>query len=192
MLAALLLPSVLEKLPERPVMLAGGALMALGLVLGLTRPGFLALLPFWFLLGVGSSLVQTPTGRLLRASCRPADLSAFFSAQFALSHACWLLTYPLAGWLGNGMGLVTTFAVLAGIVLVSTAGAGVVWRPEASDELEHVHEAMEHKHVHVHDQHHQHEHEGWEAPEPHQHPHWHAPLRHKHAFVIDYHHRQWP
>lgn len=192
MLAAVLLPLVLERHPERPVMLAGGLLMSLGLILGLTRPGFLMLLPIWFLLGVGSSLVQTPAGRLLRASCQPSDRSAFFSAQFALSHACWLLTYPLAGWFGAEVGLPGAFAILAGLVIVATAAAVRVWPVETTAELEHVHEELDHEHLHVHDGHHQHEHEGWEGPEPHGHPHRHEPLKHKHAFVIDLHHPRWP
>ena len=32
------------------------------------------------------------------------DRPALFSAQFALSHACWLVTYPLAGRLGSAAG----------------------------------------------------------------------------------------
>ncbi|MCH9019488.1 MAG: MFS transporter [Proteobacteria bacterium] len=192
MLAAVLLPLVLERHRERPVMLAGGVLMGLGLVLGLTSPGFLALLPVWFLLGVGSSLVQTPTGRLLRASCQPADRSAFFSAQFALSHACWLVTYPLAGWLGAAASLPVTFGCLAGLVFAATLAAVLVWPRETEVALDHVHEQSEHEHRHVHDEHHRHEHEGWEGPEPHSHPHRHRPVMHRHHFVIDFHHRQWP
>ena len=59
------------------------------------------LLPLWFVIGVGSSLAQTPAGRLLRRSSHAEDRPALFAAQFALSHACWLVTYPLAGWLGR-------------------------------------------------------------------------------------------
>ena len=51
----------------------------------------------WFVLGLGYSLTQTPTGRLLRRSAHPEDRPAIFAAQFALSHACWIVTYPLAG-----------------------------------------------------------------------------------------------
>ncbi len=192
MLAALVLPRLLEARSDRPYMLAGGGLMALGLTLGLGRPDFLALLPVWFVLGFGSSMVQTPAGRLLRASCHPADRSAVFSAQFALSHLCWLLTYPLAGWLSATVGLTAAFAVLAGVAAVATLAAVAVWPAETVEELEHVQEEIDHGHPHVHDQHHRHDHEGWEGPEPHSHPHRHAPVRHRHRFVIDAHHRRWP
>ena len=76
-----------------------------------------ALLPTWTILGVAYSAVMTPSGRLLRRSARAADRPALFAAQFALSHACWLLTYPLAGWLGSSAGIVPTLLVLAVITL---------------------------------------------------------------------------
>jgi predicted MFS family arabinose efflux permease len=93
MLAALLLPKVLDHLTERSVMLAGGALMAAGMAAGMLLPGLPGLLAIWLVIGVGASLVQTPAGRLLRRSADAADRPALFAAQFALSHACWLLTY---------------------------------------------------------------------------------------------------
>jgi MFS family permease len=58
------------------------------------------LLAAWLALGIGYSAAQTPTGRLLRRSATPGDRPAVFAAQFALSQVAWLLTYPLAGWLG--------------------------------------------------------------------------------------------
>jgi hypothetical protein len=36
------------------------------------------------------------------ARCGPeGGLARVFAAQFSLSHACFLLTYPLAGWVGG-------------------------------------------------------------------------------------------
>lgn len=192
MAVALLLPRLLDRLSDRPLMLAGGAVLAIGLLLGLTQPGLPALLLIWVALGVGSSLIQTPAGRLLRRSAHEGDRPAVYSAQFALSHACWLMTYPLAGWVGASLGLSAAFTVLAGIVLVGTVAALVVWPANDQIELVHRHEATLHQHRHLHDAHHQHTHEGWEGPEPHSHPHRHAPLKHRHAFVIDLHHMAWP
>ena len=192
MAAALVLPRLLDRLPERPFMLAGGGLMALALLLGLGGPSFWWLLPLWFLLGAGSSLIQTPAGRLLRRSAHAEDRPAIYAAQFALSHGCWLIAYPLAGWVGGFAGLDTAFGILAGIALASTLAATALWPTADPVEIEHRHEAIRHDHPHVHDEHHQHEHEGWEGPEPHSHPHQHTPIRHKHAFVIDHHHWRWP
>lgn len=192
MMVALLLPRLLDKYPDRPFMLIGGALLGNGLFVGLAEPGLWGLLSVWFLLGVGSSLVQTPSGRLLKRSAREGDRPAYFAAQFALSHGCWLLAYPLAGLIGASFGLTVAFAVLGVIALAASGLALILWPGEGGVELEHSHEAVEHEHLHSHDEHHQHEHEGWEGPEPHLHSHRHKPVRHKHTFVIDRHHRQWP
>ena len=129
-------------------MLGGGALLATGLILGLTEPGMTMLLPVWFLLGLGSSFIQTPAGRLLRRSCHESDRPALYSAQFALSHACWLIAYPLAGWLSAGLSLSAAFAGLALLVLGSTVAGAVLWPAVDVFELEHTHEAMDHAHPH--------------------------------------------
>ena len=192
MAAALMLPRLLDDKPDRIVMAAGGALMAAGLAAGMLMPPFAPALAIWLVIGVGYSLAQVPSGRLLRRSSSEADRPSYFAAQFALSHACWLITYPLAGWLGSAASLTVCFAVLAVIALAATLLALVVWPAHDPVELEHTHDPMTHEHLHVHDAHHQHEHEGWEGPEPHAHPHRHGPLRHRHAFVIDAHHKDWP
>ncbi len=192
MAVALLLPRLLDRMPDRPFMLAGGLILGAGLLLGLLEPSFVALLPLWLVLGIGSSLVQTPAGRLLKRSAHEGDRPAIYSAQFALSHAGWLVAYPLAGWLATTVGLATAFAALGVLALAATVGAFVLWPAHDPVELDHNHVGMDHDHLHVHDAHHQHGHKGWEGPEPHTHPHRHAPLRHRHPFVIDPHHRAWP
>jgi MFS family permease len=192
MIAALLLPRVLERISERSVMLAGGALMAVGMAAGMMVPALAGLLAIWFVIGVGSSLVQTPGGRLLRRSSHEADRPALFAAQFALSHACWLATYLIAGVVGNLIGLSWTFGLLGLLVVVASGLALRLWPSADPDLLEHAHGPLQHEHLHVHDEHHQHRHEGWEGPEPHRHPHRHRQVRHRHRFVIDMHHQQWP
>ena len=192
MMLALALPRLLARWPDRPLMLTGGVVLAAGLVLGSTAPGLLALLAVWFVLGAGSSLIQTPTGRLLRRSAHAGDRPAIYAAQFALSHLCWLVAYPLAGIIGATLGLTAAFVILAVVALASTLAALALWPARDPGDLEHRHLAMEHQHPHVHDEHHQHHHEGWEGPEPHRHPHRHAALEHKHAYVIDLHHPRWP
>ena len=66
------------------------------------------------------------SGRLLRRSAHLEDRPAIFAAQFALSHACWLVAYPLAGLLMTlagapaallGLGLLAFFGILAAIRL---------------------------------------------------------------------------
>ena len=194
--AALLLPRMLSDRADRKVMIAGGWLLGISLALGTTGPGFIELLGLWLLVGFGLSVVQTPSGRLITASCRPGDRTAFFSANFALSHGCWFFGYLLAGFMGAVFGLLPTFAVLAVLVVLATVLAQRIWPPETDKELEHLHEAMRHEHAHIHDEHHQHEHNaehGQVAHDvPHSHAHEHPEIRHKHPFVIDLHHLQWP
>lgn len=192
MLVALSLPRVLGRFRDRSVMLTGAGLMTLSLLLGGLTPGYLGLLALWFLLGAGSSLVMTPTGRLLKQSCQPEDRTALFAAQFSLSHACWLIAYPLAGWLGVQVGLSATFLWLAALSWVASGCAAYLWPVHDRSVVEHQHEPMQHAHGHVHDAHHQHEHEGWEGPEPHSHSHHHPRQLHQHALVIDRHHLWWP
>lgn len=131
MTAALLLPKLLGRVTDRSVMLLSAT--ALGVVLtafvGVVSIGALwpALLVAWALLGAANSAVTTPSGRVLRRSVHPADRPAVFVAQFALSHVCWLLTYPLAGWLGSSVGLVATVLALAALTLAGATAAAWLW-----------------------------------------------------------------
>jgi MFS family permease len=131
MTIALALPRLLDRLPDRPVMLAGASLLGLGTALAALLPNYLWLLPLWFLIGLGYSMAQTPSGRLLRRSSSPEDRPALFAAQFALSHACWLVTYPLAGWAGARFGLPVAALLLAIIAAGGILAAIRLWPPEA-------------------------------------------------------------
>jgi MFS family permease len=175
MLAALTLPRLLETVSDRTAMLTGAGLLGLGMLAGPLMGGWAVLLAVWFLLGLGNGLVLTPSGRLLRRSAHPEDRPALFAAQFALSHACWLLTYSLVGWLGAGAGTSAAFLVMAALVALGLLIVAVVWPRRDPEEIEHVHADL--------------------SPD---HPHWaRAPAgngraRHRHAFVIDDLHRRWP
>ncbi|CAN3979272.1 MFS transporter [Kitasatospora purpeofusca] len=135
MLVALLLPRVLDRVADRTVMLpaafaVAGLLAALAVV---TTAGggawrWPALLILWAGLGAAGSLILTPGGRLLRSAVPPADLPAAFAAQFSLTHVCWLLAYPLAGWLGATAGLPAATVALAVLALASAGLATRVWR----------------------------------------------------------------
>jgi MFS family permease len=127
MIAALALPRLLERVSDRPVMLSGGLLLVIGLALAAIVADFGALLGAWFAIGVGLSLVQTPTGRLVIRSCSSDERPALFAAQFSLSHGCWLLTYPIAGVLGSTIGLGSTAWLLAAVAAAAVAAAAAAW-----------------------------------------------------------------
>lgn len=178
MLVALALPKVLERLPERPVMLAGAAVITAGLLLGfLAARWYAVLLPLWFVLGSGYSLAQTPSGRLLRRSAHEEDRPALFAAQFALSHACWLITYPLAGWLGAKAGLTISFIALGSLAGASVLLAAYLWRGGDARELTHSHDGLAPGHPHLMAA-------GAGSPG--------SRTRHAHEYVIDDDHPRWP
>ncbi|MEU1284118.1 MFS transporter [Kitasatospora sp. NPDC005856] len=135
MVVALLLPRVLDRLPDRTVMLpaAFGIVGLFGLLAALTAAGpgawrWPVLLALWAAFGAVGSLILTPTGRVLRDSVAVEDLPAVFAAQFSLSHGCWLLTYPLAGWLGAALGLSAASVALGAVSLASGVLATRAWR----------------------------------------------------------------
>lgn len=175
MVAALVLPRLLEKSRDRTVMLGGVGVMVVGLFAGAFVVGPVSLLALWFLLGLGYSSAQTPSGRLLRRSAHPEDRPSLFAAQFALSHACWLLFYPLAGWLGARFGMSVTFVLLGCAGAVAAWVAASVWPFRETDVIEHEHPDLPAGHVHL---------QGEDNPQ--------ERGRHAHVFVVDDQHPHWP
>lgn len=194
MLAARLTPWLLENhFSDRKLMLLAGGMMLLALApVILWTVTVLVLAVCWAGIGFASAIVLTISGRLITRSCHEGDRSAFFSANFALSHLMWLLCYPLAGWWGAesiaqgalGLGVLGVIGLLAAIRL---------WPADDAVSLKHDHPEMDHLHPHYHDEHHQHTHDyDWDGIEPHVHPHHHQAIQHTHRFVIDEHHGHWP
>lgn len=136
MATAILMPRILERLGDRATVLAGGALLPVGLALTAMLPGYGALLGVWVLLGVGLALVETPSGRLVQHSVSDGDSQALFAAQFSLSHACWLLTYPIAGVLGSVLGLDTVAWMLTAVAAIAAVLAVRLWgHPSAAERV---------------------------------------------------------
>ncbi|MBQ8103906.1 MAG: H+ antiporter protein [Afipia broomeae] len=175
MMAALLLPSLLDKIPDRRAMLAGSGVLAASLFIGVAAQNYYILLGLWLAIGIGYSLAQTPSGRLLRRSSSPEDRPAVFAAQFALSHACWLATYPLAGWLGAEFGMTATFLALGLVATIAVLFAAIIWPVHDPDLVEHMHEDLNDLDPHIADA----KRIG-------------GGYRHSHPFVIDSHHPEWP
>ena len=149
MLAAFILPIVLNKFSDRTVMLSGTAILVIGLFTGYFIHSYTWLLALWFLLGVGYSVSQTPTGRLIRKSALSENRTALFAAQFAFSHACWLIAYPLVGWLSTNIGTLFTFIPMAIIATVSFFIALRLWSKEDEISFEHVHTDLPEDHKHI-------------------------------------------
>ncbi|MFI1238378.1 MFS transporter [Nocardia salmonicida] len=183
MVVALILPRMLDRRGERPVMLAGAAVLLVGLAAALalsTLPigewHWSAALATWATIGAGTALVLTPTGRVLRRSARAQDRPALFAAQFSLSHLAWLITYPITGWLATTAGFTATWATLAVIAGLGATAAIRLWPRHDPAEIEHVHElgsvdpAILADAIQIGPRH----------------------FRHTHAYVIDPNHPRWP
>lgn len=146
MVAALFLPKLLQRISDRPAMLSGASILVAGMLLGPAINSLPVLMALWSLIGLGYSLTQTPAGRLLKRSASAPDRPALFAAQFALSHACWLITYPLAGYAGTLLGLNATFMVMAGLSGLGILMAVQLWPPEG---FAHSHPNLKHDHPHL-------------------------------------------
>ena len=121
--------------------------------------------------GFGFSLTQTPIGRILNRSARAEDRPAVFAAQFALSHAAWLVTYPLAGWIGSAYGLPAAAVTLSVVGAVALVAVMMLWPSQDPQDLAHDHADLPPDHPHLQD---------------------HAAQDHRHPFQIDDLHRRWP
>jgi MFS family permease len=134
MLVALLAPRLLDRFGDRAVMLTGAAVIpaVLAAATATAVPGapggeWLLLLALWFLLGAANSTILTPSSRLLRDASTEETRPYVFTAQFSLSHACYILTYPVAGWVGAVAGLGWAALALTVIALIGSAGAFLSW-----------------------------------------------------------------
>lgn len=134
MIVALSASRALERFGERTLMLTGAALIPFALAAatvmtfaGPARWGWPVLLALWFLLGAGNSTILTPSSRLLRDASDEHTRPYVFTAQFSLSHACYIIAYPLAGWLGAAAGLGPAAAALTVLAILGTAGAFASW-----------------------------------------------------------------
>ncbi len=192
MTAALTTPLILRRIKSRQLISRGALLAGIAALFLILSPSLAPVLVLWAIMGAGGSWVYTPSGRVINRSSSPADLPAYFSAHFSLSHAAWLVGYPLAGWLGSTLGLSTAGLILGLVCIVFAIAGARFWPRDDHQEVMHEHSALDHTHKHFHDRHHQHAHEGGEGPEPHSHTHRHEPARHSHDYVIDLHHPRWP
>ncbi|MBG6215806.1 MFS family permease [Arthrobacter sp. CAN_A6] len=131
MIIAFITPRILEHTPDRTFMLVGGTLLPVGLlgaaVIAATNSSWALFLGLWVVLGIGTSMISTPSSRLLRRVATDSTRSYLFTAQFSLSHACFMLTYPVAGWVGAAAGQTAAALVLSGLALAGTIAALIMW-----------------------------------------------------------------
>ncbi len=131
MAVALAAPRVLDRFGDGAVMLTGASVIPVTLAattaLSAAGQGWAALLVLWLLLGAGTAMILVPSSRLLRDASSEETRPYVFTAQFSLSHACYILTYPVAGWVGSTAGPGWAAGVLAFIAMIGSAGAFLSW-----------------------------------------------------------------
>ncbi|MFC7752414.1 MFS transporter [Tsukamurella soli] len=179
LVVALAVPRLLRRVTDRTLMVSGAALLVAAIAGaiacsavagGLSWP---VLLVLWTLIGAGTGAALTPSGQVLRRSSDGADRPALFAAQFSLSHACWLLSYPIAGWVATAYGFTPTWVVLGILAAAGIVVAVRCWPSHEAAQLEHTHPAGVHTHV-----------AGAVTVG--------GGYRHSHPFVIDRLHPHWP
>ena len=180
MITAIFLPRLLEQIQDRVLMHFGAFILCLALAgatvqFQLDVKNWGVFLLVWSVIGVGYSAIITPTGRVLRRSSNSENRTSIFAAQFSLSHACWLVTYPLSGWLAATFGLGAAALVMAIITVISLLGSIRLWPADDKIVLSHTHKNLPADHPHVRDA----VHDG-------------KGMRHAHDFVIDRFHHEWP
>ncbi|MBU3970427.1 MAG: MFS transporter [Alphaproteobacteria bacterium] len=175
MTAAVFLPRLLGRLTDRAAMVLGAATMTGVLLAGAwLAVSYVALLALWVIMGFGYSLTITPAGRALRRSSNADDRPALFAAQFALSHACWLIAYPVAGLVSAAVDPGAAFLVLAGLCAAGTVLGLLIWPAHDPENLPHSHVDLPADDLH--------RREGRAGDD----------ADHAHPFVIDERHDRWP
>lgn len=132
LLVALVLPRILDRIADRSVMLTGAFVLLAGVAgavgMAASRSASTAITAsIWFLIGAGMALIVTPTGRVIREATPKGALPAAFAAQFSLSHLAWLVTYPIAGWVGTAAGLTIAWSILGGLAVAGVIAALSAW-----------------------------------------------------------------
>ena len=82
----------------------GGWLAALSLLPGILQPPLLIFGLLWILNGAGQALIAIPGSTLVAEHTSPTERGRAFAAHFALTHLCWLITYPATGYLASRVG----------------------------------------------------------------------------------------
>ena len=112
-------------------MLSGAFLTSLVCFGSMFIQSYEILLLSWLCLGFLSSFILVPIGQILREETDLKERTAIFGAQFSLSHACWLISYPSIGYMLVLGGLGISFLVIAVVVLVATSIAWYLWSSSA-------------------------------------------------------------
>lgn len=118
------------------MLLSSGVLLATVLLAAGTHPPLWLFALLWAVNGVGQAMTALPTSILLAEHTADVQRGRAYAAHFALTHACWLVTYPAIGYAAATWGTSATF-IAAGLVCMLTTI--VAWLAGPGPELPHTH-----------------------------------------------------
>lgn len=104
-------------------LMLGGVTLGLILLPGVLKPPLIAFGLLWLLNGAGQALIAIPSSTLLAEHTFEQERGRAYAAHFALTHACWLVTYPATGHAAARWGAPVTFTAAGVLCLLITAMA---------------------------------------------------------------------
>ena len=112
----------------RYALLAGGVILGLLLLPGILKPSIVIFAVMWFLNGAGQALIGISSSTLLAEHTSEDERGRAYAAHFALTHACWLITYPAIGYGAAYFGTPATFTAAGAVCLLITGAAFILGR----------------------------------------------------------------
>ncbi len=104
-------------------LLAGGLLLGLLLLPDILKPPLIVFSLLWMLNGAGQALIAIPSSTLLAEHTTEGERGRAYAAHFALTHLCWLASYPAIGHSAAKWGAPLTFTGAGVVCLVVTVMA---------------------------------------------------------------------
>lgn len=114
----------------RYALVSGGLILGLLLLPGIFKPSIVIFAIMWFLNGAGQALIGISSSTLLAEHTDETERGRAYAAHFALTHACWLITYPALGYAAAYFGTPATFTAAGIVCLMITAAAFFLGRGE--------------------------------------------------------------
>jgi NRE family putative nickel resistance protein-like MFS transporter len=101
-------------------LVVGGLLLGLILLPGALQPPLIIFGVLWMLNSAGQALIAIPSSTLLAEHTFEEERGRAYAAHFALTHLCWLITYPAVGHAAARWGSPITFTVAGFVCLAVT------------------------------------------------------------------------
>lgn len=109
-------------------LIVGGVLLGLILLPDVFKPSLVVFSFLWICNGAGQALIAIPSSTLLAEHTKEDERGRAYAAHFALTHFCWLITYPAIGHAAARWGAPATFTAAGGVCLLVTAAASALGR----------------------------------------------------------------